>query len=238
MKLKQICVIALLLSVSILSSYGQKKGLETINTHDLKMHMKFLASDELEGRNTGEPGLLIAARYLAVQAEQLGLQEADLETGYFQYYTIVEKSNDLENSKIIISTPWEEAKVNKDPFYMMTSQEGDLITLEGEVVFAGYGINDEENNYNDLDGLDLSDKIVLIMNGAPKNEDGSEYLFGEKKYTGMRAMQFKMQGLFEQGPKAVMIVQDPIPTTISVQQRMMLLRVIFQRDLDFLTMTE
>jgi hypothetical protein len=180
--------------------------------------MKFLASDELEGRNTGEPGLLIAARYLAVQAEQLGLQEADPETGYFQYYTIVEKSNDLANSQITTTMAGEEAQVNKDPFYMMTSQEGDLITLEGEVVFAGYGINDEENNYNDLEGLDLTDKIVLIMNGAPKNEDGSEYLFGENKYTGMRAMQFKMQSLFEQQPKAVMIVQDPKSGFSSIEE--------------------
>jgi len=218
MRFKQFSVIVLLLSVSILSLFGQKKGLETISTHDLKMHMKFLASDELEGRNTGDPGLLIAARYLAVQAEQLGLQEADPETGYFQYYTIVEKSNDLENSRITISSPGEETQVNKDPFYMMTSQEGDLITLEGEVVFAGYGINDEENNYNDLEGLDITDKIVLIMNGAPKNEDGSEYLFGEEKYTGMRAMQYKMQGLFEQQPKAVMMVQDPKSGYSSIEE--------------------
>jgi len=56
------------------SLYAQKKGMESINIHDLKMHMKFLASDELERRDTGEPGLQVAARYLAVQAEQLGLQ--------------------------------------------------------------------------------------------------------------------------------------------------------------------
>ncbi len=152
----------------VLTSYGQKKGLESINTHDLKMHMKFLASDELKGRNTGESGLQVAARYLAGQAEQLGLQQADSETGYFQYYTIVEKSNDLANSYITISIAGKEAQVNRDPFYLMSSREGDQISLEGEVVFAGYGINDEENNYNDMEGLDLSDKIVLIMNGAPQ----------------------------------------------------------------------
>lgn len=101
---------------------------------------------------------------------------------------------------------------------MMTSQEGDMIKLEGEVVFAGYGINDEENNYNDLEGLDLTDKIVLIMNGAPKNEDGSDYLFGGNKYTGMRAMQFKMPGLFEQQARAVMIVQDPKSGFSSIEE--------------------
>ena len=44
---------------------AQKKGLESINQHDLKQHMLFLSSDELKGRDTGEPGLEVAARYLA-----------------------------------------------------------------------------------------------------------------------------------------------------------------------------
>lgn len=220
MRIRQITLLSLLLLLGVLTSYGQKKGLESINTHDLKMHMKFLASDELEGRNTGDPGLLIAARYLAGQAEQLGLQEADAETGYFQYYTIVEKSIDVANSAITISEAGKEDLINHDPFYMMSPMEGDLISLEGEVVFAGYGINDEENNYNDLDGIDLSDKIVMIMNGAPKNEDGSEYLFGEQKYTGMRAMQYKMQAIFSQQPRAVMIVQDPKSGFSSIDEEM------------------
>lgn len=219
-KLKSISIAVLFLSLNLLTVSSQKKGLESINEHDLKMHMNFLASDELEGRNTGDPGLLIAARYLEVQAEQLGLQEADEENGYFQYYTIVEKANDVANSSISISQAGKETLVNKDAFYMMSSQQGDVISLEGEVVFAGYGIDDEENAYNDLEGLDLKDKIVLIMSGAPKNEDGSEFIFGEKKYAGMRAMQFKMQPIFMQQPKAVMIVPDPKSGFASVEEEM------------------
>ena len=220
MKYKLITIASLLLSVSFSGIYGQKKGLESINRHDLMMHMKFLASDELEGRSTGEPGLQIAARYLAVQAEQLGLQPADPENGYFQYYTIVEKSNDVENSGITISAPGKEENVNKDPFFMITALEGDHVSLEGKVVFAGYGIQDEEYNYNDLEGIDIKDKIVLIMNGAPRNEDGSAYQFGEEKYTGMRAMQYKMQAIFAKEPGAVMIVQDPKSGYTCIEEEM------------------
>ncbi|MFH0757575.1 MAG: hypothetical protein V2B15_09830 [Bacteroidota bacterium] len=43
--------------------------MKSINVQDLKGHMEFLASDEMEGRKTGDQGLLVAARYLAVQAE-------------------------------------------------------------------------------------------------------------------------------------------------------------------------
>ena len=66
---------AILFAILVSSTlFSQKRGLESINGHDLKMHLEFLASDELQGRETGEPGLQIAARYLAVQAEQLGLE--------------------------------------------------------------------------------------------------------------------------------------------------------------------
>ena len=60
--------IAIFISLIAAPLLAQKTGLESINAHDLKTHMLFLASDELEGRNTGEPGMNIAARYLAVQA--------------------------------------------------------------------------------------------------------------------------------------------------------------------------
>ncbi len=62
---------------------AQKRGLKSITAQNLKTHMLFLSSDELEGRNTGEPVLNIAAKYLAVQAEQLGLKAPDPEYGFF-----------------------------------------------------------------------------------------------------------------------------------------------------------
>ena len=71
---------------------AQKKGLESINRNDLKMHMEFLASDELKGRDTGEPGLEIAARYLAVHTKALGLTPADPDNEFFQKYVIQDVS--------------------------------------------------------------------------------------------------------------------------------------------------
>ena len=208
MRTKQFATVILFLTLSLIPSLAQKKGLETINAHDLKMHMRFLASDELEGRDTGEPGLLVAARYLEVQAGQLGLKAMDSENGFFQYYTIEEKSIDREHSYISISSKGKKT-FNHDPFYLMSGMREDQISLEGEVVFVGYGIIDEENHYNDLENVDIAGKIVLVMNGAPKNEDGSEYLFGENKYTGINGLQAKMKGLFQYEPKAVLLVQDP-----------------------------
>ena len=101
LRLGQVFLIALV----ILPLQAQKKGEASINQTDLEAHMKFLASDELEGRDTGEPGLYVAARYLACQAEKVGLLPMNGEEGYFQHYIIHERAYDFDRSKVIISTP-------------------------------------------------------------------------------------------------------------------------------------
>ena len=195
--------------LSILPLHAQKKGLESINELDLKRHMLFLSSDELEGRETGEPGLQVAARYLAVQAESLGLQALDKDKDYMQSYIIQEKAYDRENSRITITAADSSLVTGTEPFYIIPSPGGDYTVIEGEVVFAGYGINSEEHAYNDFENIDIQDKVVLIMNRAPMNEEGTEAQFENGKWTGMQNFQYKMQYIYSQQPRAVMMVMDP-----------------------------
>jgi len=195
--------------LNCLPVHAQKKGLESINTSDLKRHMLFLSSDELEGRDTGEPGLQVAARYLAVQAEALGLQALDKGEDYLQSYIIEEKAYDRENSGITILAADSSVSSSSEAFYMFPSPGTDHTIIEGEVVFAGYGINDEEHEYNDFENIDIQDKLVLIMNRAPMNEEGTEARFDNAKWTDMQNFQYKMQYIMSQQPKAVMLVMDP-----------------------------
>lgn len=198
-----------MISLFCISVQAQKMGVESINKHDLKMHMLFLASDELKGRDTGEPGLQVAARYLAVQAEQLGLKALDADQDYMQPYLIAEKGYDREKSGINITSADGAVELSKDPFYIFPPPAGDQTIIEGEVVFAGYGINDEENAYNDFENIDIEDKVVLIMNRAPLNEEGSEALFDNDKWSDMQNFQYKLRYIYSQKPKAVLMVMDP-----------------------------
>jgi hypothetical protein len=209
MKRFQYLIAFLFVFVSVLPLSAQKKGMESINTNDLKRHMQFLASDELEGRDTGEPGLQVAARYLAVQAESLGLQALDKDKDYMQSYIIQEKAYDRENSRITITAADSSLAPVTEPFYIIPSPDGDHTIIEGEVVFAGYGINSEEHAYNDFENIDIEDKVVLIMNRAPMNEEGTEAQFENGKWTGRQSSQYKMQYIFSQQPRAVMMVMDP-----------------------------
>ena len=200
-----------LLAIALLAIpvQAQLSGLESISSDELKTHMQFLASDELEGRDTGEPGLQVAARYLAVQAEALGLQPLDADMDYLQPFLITNKAYDRERSHIAITGAGGNVVLNEDPFYVFPPPPGDQTTFEGEVVFAGYGINDKEHAYNDFENIDIQDKVVMIMNRAPMNEDGTEAQFDNAKWTDMQNFQYKMMYIYSQKPRAVLMVMDP-----------------------------
>jgi len=197
--------------------HAQKRGLQSINPTDLRTHMKFLASDELEGRETGAPGLYVASRYLASQAEKIGLVPVEGEDGYIQHYTIHERSYDREKSHATITTG-SDSLLNSDPFYFFPSIRGDRSVIEGEVVFAGYGIMNEEEGYNDFQDLDITGKIVLIMSRAPMNEEGTEARIGGDAYTGLMSFRSKMPYIFSQQPSAVLVVYDPKSGIRSVEE--------------------
>jgi hypothetical protein len=196
---------------------AQKRGMKSIREQDLKMHMDFLASDELEGRATGAPGLNVAARYLAVQAEHAGLQPAVTGDGYFQYYTLQERTYDREKSGIILMDSMGGMVNNRENFYLLTRTGQEQLKIEGEVVFAGYGINDVEYGFNEFEGIDITDKIVMIMDGAPVNQDSTASQFGEK-YNSMMGLRQKVPYIAAQQPKAIIIVFSPRSGINSIEE--------------------
>ena len=72
-KLKQVSILSLL-GISTLYYSQQKSNSEQINEENLKKHIYYLASDELQGRLTGSEGETKAANYLSAEFKKLGLK--------------------------------------------------------------------------------------------------------------------------------------------------------------------
>ncbi|GGG54448.1 M20/M25/M40 family metallo-hydrolase [Epilithonimonas arachidiradicis] len=72
-KLKQVSTLSLL-GISTLYYSQQKSNPEQVNEDNLKKHIYFLASDELQGRLTGSEGEAKAAKYLSSEFKKLGLK--------------------------------------------------------------------------------------------------------------------------------------------------------------------
>jgi hypothetical protein len=200
-------IILMALSSSSVTAQKSSTGVNTITASDLESHLTFLASPLLKGRKNGDEGLDIAAEYIASQAKKIGLKPAG-GTSYFHPYTVVKKSLNEEKSYIGIFDGKDSAFV-KEPLFQLVPMGATDIELEGEVVFAGYGINATKYKYNDLDSLDMAGKILLIMNRAPSDPDGKKCLLEDQKWMGIMGLQMKIQFLMFGKPKAILIVTDP-----------------------------
>jgi len=152
-------------------------------------HIKFLASDELQGRNTGSEGHLKAARYVAAEFERSGLKPAGT-TGYLQPVKFDVKQ--IEESESSLSLVYQG---KKEPLALgddaTLSMRGDIQpSTEAGAVFAGYGLKVPENNYDDLTGLDVKNKIVVFLSGGPSSISGplkSHYSSGGERWKYLKA---------------------------------------------------
>ncbi len=206
---------ALLLFTS--STFAQKSGFKSITIEELETHLTYLASDELEGRATGEPGLDLAAKYLAEQAARIGLKPIDGNQDYYQEYTLIKTVQDQSTSSISITRENGSIAEVRKPLYCLNA-ESDTIDLSGELVFAGYGIYSAKDNYNSFENIDLKDKIVLVMSRGPMDHDNDISLLQNRDWNDLGTWRYKLNGLAMRMPKAILMVMDPRSGYQSIDQ--------------------
>jgi Zn-dependent M28 family amino/carboxypeptidase len=130
-------------------------------------HMRFLASDLLEGRGTGTRGYDIAAEYVAAQFELAGLAPG-VNGGWYQQIPFQMTIPGMESSVTLLRAgeealtlkPFEQFVTTGDPLHAEK-------VVEQEIVFVGYGVTAPDQRYNDYAGADAKGKIVAFFSGAP-----------------------------------------------------------------------
>ena len=200
--------------------FSQKtgSGINKINSKDLEAYVSFLASPDMKGRSNGEPELDIAMNYLESQAKLLDLKPAN-GSSYLQPYSVMKKLIDPEKSMIIIKSSGKDSVTLKEPMIQLFPVGASDFVLEGEVVFAGYGIKSEKYNYNDLENITTEGKILLLMNRSPLSEDGTKFLFEEPVWSSFMSIQSKLSNLLFSKAKAILIVADPKSGFSSIEQQ-------------------
>ena len=203
-----------------LNLYPQKNnnGINQINSGDLEAYVSFLASPSMKGRPNGEPELEITVNYLASQARFLGLKPAN-GTSYLQPYTLMKKYIDPDKSAITIIAGDNDSVLIKDPMFQLMPVGASDFEIDGEVVFAGYGIKTDKYNYNDLENISPEGKILLLMTRSPQNEDGTKSLFEEEIWSSFMSIQAKLTNLLFSRAKAILIVSDPKSGFSSIEQQ-------------------
>ncbi len=129
-------------------------------------YVEFLASDSLEGRNTGSEGHKKAADYVAAQFERAGLKPAG-EQGYIQPVKFKTLELDESASSLALVRDGRSNKTTLGEEAIIGTRVEPAASVEAQLVFVGYGLRIPEASIDDFAGLDVKGKIAVYLSGAP-----------------------------------------------------------------------
>src|ERR1051326_4348781 len=154
-------------------------SVDSITAAELRMHLEFLASDELGGRYSLSPTFGIAARYLASRLRGYGFHGPSGHADMLQRFDVISTQMEADKTFLTITIDHHSSKHGLGEFAVL--QPASMGDAQAPIVFAGYGISSPSQNHDDYAGLDVKGKIVLVMAGAPAGIDSSALSDNEEK---------------------------------------------------------
>ena len=147
----------------------------SIEPVDVEANLYAFAADSFLGRETGTPGAARAARFLAARLAEMGVEPAG-DSGYFQRVPLQRQALGPATSFTIVTSRGTTSLPPDELVPLPSLGEGIPLprrAAEGDLVFAGYAIQDTGLRRDDLANLDLTDKTVVFLDGAPRAAEGA-----------------------------------------------------------------
>ncbi len=172
------------LALLIISSFLIATALDAkdINQKELTEYVKYLSSDELKGRFPGTPGIEAAAKFIETNFEKAGVKPIN---GTFRQDFEVTTGIELGERNFIA---FGEIGIDAGPQWLPTafSENG---TAEGELCFVGYGITAPDLKYDDYEGINIKNKIAVILTSTPEGNstESDFYAFSQLRYKATNA---------------------------------------------------
>lgn len=194
------------------------EALASITTEEAEAAVRHLASPALEGRDTPSAGLDLAFAHVAECFTAAGLKPAPGATELLRTYSLER----LLYDRVVLHTPLAEACLLEvreekgrggEPETPRSLRYGvDFVPLaeyageaEGELIFAGFGIENSDARYDDFKGLELRGKIVAIVAGEPEHKR----LFEGPEVTAEAAVWNKLDALAQRGAAGALVIRRP-----------------------------
>jgi len=199
------CTLALLVVAGSLAWGEVAPEVVTRLTSDLK----YLASDELEGRGVGTNGLNVAADYVAKAFKDAGLNVTTAGGDPFQEFTMTTGAQLGPTNTLNLVGPGGkriELAIDKD---FQVCSFGASGTINAELVFGGYAIDAKDDKYQDLEGTDVKGKVLVVIRKTPRqgNPHGpfAAGHGGQSRHADLRS---KISNAFGRGAAAILFVND------------------------------
>jgi Zn-dependent M28 family amino/carboxypeptidase len=183
---------------------GAMTAMHDVKDEHIKADIRFLSSDQLEGRGTGARGGDIAARYISNQFELAGLKPLGGKGGYLQQVPMVGITTEPESS-LTLKTPTESMNLKQlDECVIMDETQKPVSDISADVVFVGYGITAPEYQWDDYAGTDVKGKVLLMLVNEPPSDDQS--FFQGKALTYYGRWTYKYEHAAKLGAAGVILI--------------------------------
>jgi hypothetical protein len=187
----------------------EAKGFDAISEASLKANLRYIASDDLAGRMSLQPGDDAATNWIASQLAKAGADPAVVGAygipHYLQKFDVEEYRPARAQSSVKMT------RAGKDTLWFTPDALGTYrhaLDLTAPVVFAGYGITAPELRYDDYKGIDARGKLVLVFDHEPQ-EDDPRSIFNGTGNTRYATTRVKLLNAQKHGAVGLVVVAEP-----------------------------
>ena len=182
-------------------------ALQKIDPERIRAHVRFLSSDLLEGRGTGQRGGDIAAEYIATQFALDGLKPAGDSGSYLQRVPMV-GITPLPETTFSLVSPRSDSRNLKvlDEYVAYDQTQQPSSDVDADIVYVGYGIKAPEYQWDDYKGVDVKGKVLLMLVNEPPSTDVK--FFKGRALTYYGRWTYKYEEAARQGAVGVILVHE------------------------------
>jgi len=168
--------LALLSALPATAQTDTDRAAGAITEDVLRSAVRFLASDQLEGRGPASKGDELTLLYLSTEMEQMGLEPGGPNGTWLQKFDMVGIDSTAPDTWTFDTKGGQVSLKFWDEYIASSGIAEENSSIENaELVFVGYGIQAPEYKWDDYKGVDVRGKILVMMNNDP---DWDPELFG------------------------------------------------------------
>ena len=202
--MRGLMMIAVIVAVGVAVFASTNSG-PKVDPEKIRAHVKYLASDELEGRGMNQKGGDMAAEYIAQQFKSYGLKPAGENGSYFQKVPMVAVKTLPETTFALVPSSSAPIELKALDDYVTTNErQTESAEIDAPIVFVGYGISAPEYKWDDYKGVDLKGKVALLFVNEPVSTD--ENFFKGKALTYYGRWTYKFEETARRGAIATLII--------------------------------
>ena len=192
-------------------------ALNSLQANAFMSHIRKLASDEFQGRLPGTRGEELTVKYLEEQFKSMGLEPGNPDGSYVQKVPLVGITAD-PNMTLALTGRGRAMKLKYlNDFVAATRRVTDTVSVEGDLIFVGYGVQAPEFQWDDFKGVDVKGKVVVVLVNDPPVPSAADpaqldpKVFGGKAMTYYGRWTYKFEKAAQLGAAGCLIIHETAP---------------------------